>query len=119
TEAIMNKISSLLVHEWSHLLFFSNGIKFQTTAAKHPDAWLFDEGLATWIQYACKTGQWDCQPLLEKALGILQDRGEPRSVTGYFEKGLWYNAHFGALPVTDWAAELKSLSGHLPAYTET
>ncbi|MEZ0371964.1 MAG: hypothetical protein ACAI44_22930 [Candidatus Sericytochromatia bacterium] len=114
TEAMLRRLLSLLAHEWSHLLFFSNGINFQTTAPTHPDAWLFDEGLASWSEYAYLAGEWDCRPGLEKSLKTLQDRGKPRSVTGYFEKGLWFNQHFNALPIADWPAELRSLPERLP-----
>ena len=114
TEATLRRLHSLLAHEWSHLLFFSNGIKFQTTAPTHPDAWLFDEGLANWSEYVYLANDWDCQALLEKSLKTLQDRGKPRSVTGYFEKGLWFNRHFNALPMSDWPAELRSLPERLP-----
>ena len=115
SDVVLQRLHSLLAHEWSHLLYFSNGIKFQTTAPDHPDCWLYDEGLATWSEYAYKAGQWDCQPLLENVLTFLQDRGDPRSVTGYFEKGLWYNAHFRNLPMAAWPGELKTLNTRLPA----
>lgn len=114
SEAVLRRMHKLLVHEWSHLLFYSNGLKFQTTAAQHPDAWLFDEGLATWIEYAYLAGQWDCSRQQQEVLQWLQKRNKPRSVTGYFEKGLWFNAHFGALPLTAWAAELRELASKLP-----
>lgn len=114
SEALLQRQTRLLVHEWSHLLFFSNGIQFQKTAPEHPDAWLYDEGLATWVEYAWVTGDWDCERRLDELHQLLLESGRPRSVTGYFEMGLWFNAHFKALPATVWPQTLLTLADRLP-----
>lgn len=115
SKTLLQRMSKLLIHEWAHLLFFSNGIQFQQTATAHPEAWLFDEGLASWIEYAYLSGQWDAQTKLQEAFEIVSQRNKPRSVTGYFEKGLWFNAHFRPIPISDWPQELRDLPTKLPA----
>lgn len=112
SEDFLTRMKRLLAHEWTHLLFFSQGIKFQTQS--HPDAWLYDEGLATWIEYVYDTSQWDCQERLEKLHQFVLDRGDPRSATGYFEFGIWFNQHFNTIPLSDWPQALKQLAEKLP-----
>lgn len=108
TPATLTRMRTLLVHEWTHLLFFSNGIQFEQLLPDTPDAWLYNEGLATWIEARFATGEWDNTAWMAERLAHLQAKGSPASVTGYFEKGLWFAAHFGAVPAADWAEKLKN-----------
>lgn len=108
-EATLKRMSNLLVHEWLHLLFFSNGVKFQNFMKNDSSAWLLDEGLATWVEARFATGKWDNRQLMEEKFHFLKEKGAPPTVTGYYEKGAWFSEIFCSLPKEQWADKLRGL----------
>lgn len=107
-EGLLQGMRKLLLHEWIHLLLFSNDLKFQALENPPEEAWLWDEGLTTWLEYATFTQNWDCEGVLHEKLAWLNERQKPPSVTGYFEKGLCINDYFRAFPKAQWADALRA-----------
>lgn len=107
--ASLKRLKILLVHEWIHLIFFDNQIKFQEKFSNIENSWLYDEGLATWIEGRYATGKWDNSMVLRPRLEKLKYDGAPLAVWGYSAMALWFIDQFKAINEENWSLHLQNI----------
>jgi hypothetical protein len=103
------RLEILLIHEWMHLLFFKNSIEFQKVYPSEKDIWLYDEGLATWVEGRFATGRWDIGNILLNQVKRYIEDGAPVSVWGYYAMAYWFSEHFNKVSESEWATHLQEL----------
>jgi hypothetical protein len=105
----LKNLQTLLVHEWLHLLFFKNSVKFQTSFPEKNNTWLYDEGLATWVEGRFATGKWNISDILLNQVKNKIEKEAPISVWGYFAMAHWFNESFKNISEEKWGTHLKSI----------
>ncbi|MBT3784787.1 hypothetical protein HOF92_07395 [bacterium] len=118
-ESSLKRLQNLLIHEWIHLLFFKSGINFQDKFSRIDDVWLYDEGLATWIESHFAAGTWDNRVSLGRKVDDLKLRGAPISAFGYYGMAVWFTEKFISQPVDSWPNQLNSIMNSKDLKTPT
>lgn len=87
------KIKPILLHEWIHILLWSNGINFQKLGKEY---WKEDEGLAKYLELYLEYRKTDLESIIRERLEKLPENGSAWKMRLYLEKALKWDRRLKA-----------------------